>query len=126
MKLVIEFLLGAGLPPALTAAWRPVNMLMMRWLMHRTYTKRDFVADWAWSATIQALLWQVSHLTAVAIGAGVSAVIAVLVWWWRRKPDRAAGLIGEKSRARLAAVVRRAREAAQPRPVLQPQRQGAS
>ena len=125
MKLVIEFLLGAGLPPALTMAWRPVSMLMTRWMMHRTYTKRDFVADWIWSASFQVFLWQVSHMTAVAIGSGVSAVIAVLLWWWRRKPDRAANLIGEKSRARLAAVVRKAREAAQPRPVLQPQRQAS-
>jgi hypothetical protein len=125
MKLVIELLVGAGMPPAVVMVWRPVNALILRWLMHRAYTWRDFLADWVWCASVQAVLFLYSGPVVIGIGAGVSAVIAASIWWWRRKPDRAAGLIGEKSRARLAAVVRRAREAAKPRPVLQPQRQGA-
>jgi hypothetical protein len=59
------------------------------------------------------------------------AVIAVLimVWcaimarssWRRRKRRNVLAALGAKSLARLAALVRRAREAARPRPVLRPQ-----
>ena len=54
------------------------------------------------------------------------AVCAVLnaIWWnqsrKRRKRKRAAALAGAKSRARIAKLVRRARESMQPRPVPQP------
>jgi hypothetical protein len=49
-------------------------------------------------------------------------VISFAWWLWRnRKRDRAASLIGEKTRALRDALVRRAREAAKPRPVLRPQ-----
>jgi hypothetical protein len=59
----------------------------------------------------------------VAAGS-VSLVVALAIWWWRRsKRKRAAALLGAKSRALVAALVQRAREAARPRPVLQPQRQ---
>jgi hypothetical protein len=125
VKLVIELLIGGVLPPVLVMAWRPVNALMTRWLLHRIYSRRDFVADWIWCASVQAVLFLYSGPDAVGIGAGVSVVVAASIWWWRRKPDRAAGLIGEKSRARLAAIVQRAREVARPRPVLNPQREGA-
>jgi len=52
-------------------------------------------------------------------GAGMFAlsVLAALLWdWWNRESKRAAKVIGEKSRAVLAAVVERAREAGTPVP----------
>ena len=56
--------------------------------------------------------------------AGVFAVIgAWLAWnWWRKRKrrDPAARSLGAKSKARLAALVARARESAKPRRVLRP------
>jgi membrane protein implicated in regulation of membrane protease activity len=51
------------------------------------------------------------------------ATAAVVAWlWWRRRKRRrrARDAIGAKSRALRDALVRRAREAAKPRPVLRP------
>jgi hypothetical protein len=47
-------------------------------------------------------------------------------WWWNRprKRKRAGALAGAKSRARIAALVRKARQAATPRPVLRPVPEG--
>lgn len=61
--------------------------------------------DWAW-----------------AIWLAVCAIIMGFWRWrnWRKRRKRTLALAGAKSRARLAKLVRRAREAATPRPVLQP------
>lgn len=59
-----------------------------------------------------------------AVVATVSAVVCLLTWWRRRKRRRALAAIGAKSRALRAALVRRMRKAATPRPVLRPQPQG--
>lgn len=59
-------------------------------------------------------------------GAGWNAVLAAVLlgWdWWNRRGRKVAKLIGEKSRAVLAAVVERAREAGTRSPV--PQGAGA-
>jgi hypothetical protein len=57
-----------------------------------------------------------------------AALNAWMAWehWNRRKRKRAAALAGAKSRARVAALVRKAREAARPRKVLRPVRGGAA
>jgi hypothetical protein len=55
------------------------------------------------------------------------AVIAAWWWWWgrfRRRRQRAPRAYGAKSRARIAALTRRARETARPRPVRRPAPQG--
>jgi hypothetical protein len=50
-----------------------------------------------------------------------SSGTATFLWWFnRRRRDKARKLLGEKSAALLAALVRRARQAAAPRPVLVP------
>ena len=49
------------------------------------------------------------------------AIVALLGWdWWRRNRKRSPRSYGAKARALLAALVRKAREAAKPRPVLRP------
>ena len=53
------------------------------------------------------------------------------VWQWirnnrKRRKKRAALALGAKSRARVAALVRKAREAVKPKPVLRPVPGGAS
>lgn len=52
-----------------------------------------------------------------ALNTFLAAINAWVAWryWNRRKRKRAAALIGEKSRARLAAMARKVREAALPR-----------
>lgn len=56
-----------------------------------------------------------------AAGSAVSLVAALIFWWWRRrKGKRSPKAMGAKSRALIAAMVKRAREAARPRPVLRP------
>jgi hypothetical protein len=64
----------------------------------------------------------------LALAYGVVAALDAWVWWHdrrNRKRKRAARQLGYKARALVAALVQRAREAAQPRPVLQPQRQAS-
>jgi hypothetical protein len=57
----------------------------------------------------------------LAVVNGLGALLAAWEWWKRRRrKDRAPRAYGEKSRALVAALVRRAREAARPRPVLRP------
>ena len=59
----------------------------------------------------------------------VFGIIWGLIWWseWRKRKrrDPAARSLGAKSRARVAALVERAREAAKPRRVLRPVPGGA-
>ena len=60
-------------------------------------------------------------------GSAVSLAVAVALWWYRRRRrDPAARQFGAKSRALVAALVDRAREAAKPRRVLRPAPGGAS
>jgi Flp pilus assembly protein TadB len=55
----------------------------------------------------------------IAAGVAIAALIALALWWWNRRKDRkrATGLLGAKSRALRDALVRKARELTQPRPV---------
>ena len=62
--------------------------------------------------------------------AAFSVALAIFIlwfWWWlrRRRKDRAPLAIGAKTKAARDALVRKAREAAKPRPVLRPAPGGA-
>jgi hypothetical protein len=67
----------------------------------------------------------VPHWLLACIGIGHMAFGAWLWWLDRRKRKRAPALAGAKSRARIAALVRKAREAGRPRKVLRPVPGGA-
>ena len=56
------------------------------------------------------------------VGLNGACALWCLIDWWRdrRKRKRALRALGAKSRALLAALARKAREVAQPRPVLRP------
>jgi hypothetical protein len=58
----------------------------------------------------------------MAGGAGITAGIALALWWWLRRKGRkrSASWLGAKSRALRDAIVRKARDLSQPRPVLVP------
>lgn len=94
--------------------------------------------DWPWlrwlgvAATL--VMYTVTLVVSVVVGDWFTAVAAavavvVIVWLlrgiWRGRGRRVLRVIGAKSWARLAAVVRKAREAARPRPVLRPAPGGA-
>lgn len=52
---------------------------------------------------------------------GLGALLAAWEWWKRRRrKDRAPRMLGYKARAAIAALVRKVRESAKPRPVLRP------
>lgn len=96
-----------------------------------TPPRDEFLKAWPWtSATgvVGGLLSAVFDHTGwdYAAGAAVSFVAALFFRWFnRRRRDKAAKLIGDKSRQILDAMARRMRELA-PRPVLQSVPQGAS
>lgn len=88
--------------------------------------KSSLVRGWISSAACVTIA-NVIDRSWLAVGSGgLSLAVALVIWWWRRKDrKRAAKALGYKARALVAALVQRAREAAQPRPVLQPQRQAS-
>jgi hypothetical protein len=63
------------------------------------------------AASATARLWPL-----LGVNLAMAAWLAWLLWRGRRRGKRAPRAYGAKSRARLAALVRRAREAARPRP----------
>jgi hypothetical protein len=56
---------------------------------------------------------------------GAWTVFWLIVWWRRRKRRNVLALMGNKARARIAAMRQAMRERAKPRPVLKPQRSPA-
>jgi hypothetical protein len=80
---------------------------------------------WTLNALWAAGVFAATELWIAAGCAGVSTLIAAWLWWRHRRRDRAPKTYGAKTKAIIAAMVRRAREAAQPRPVLRPVPGGA-
>jgi hypothetical protein len=78
----------------------------------------------AWSVCGNGLcIAAMTVLRSWAVAAIFAVFLAVTLWrWWRRRKDRkrAMDAIGAKTRALLATLVRKAREAGTPRPVLRP------
>ena len=110
----------AGLigPPLSSAGWGLI--------LRQRVPSGAFFAGWCTASgglvVVSLLTWQ----WGMAACAGISTAVAAGAWyWWRRRRDRAPKLSGAKGRALLATLVRRAREAAQPRPVLRPAPGGA-
>jgi hypothetical protein len=86
---------------------------------------RPILAAWAGATALLFVIGLVvpdHSWTGFDLGA---AAIAAWLLWRRRKRKRALRELGAKSRARLAALVRKARESAKPRPVLRPVPGGA-
>ncbi len=115
---VVLLCLAAALPSA-----------AMTWLCQR----RPLLALWWFGSltvfdTAMAALALVEARWALAAVFTACALAAAYEWrkhWRNRKRKRAAALAGAKSRARIAALVARVREAAKPRRVLRPVPGGA-
>lgn len=112
-------LLPLFLPPAAALGWAALYRLirLRYWLL----------PGWMTSAACVTVANLAGGYWLAAASGGLSFMVALAIWWWRRRKDRRRALreLGYKARALLAAVVRRAREAAQPRPVLRPVPGGA-
>ena len=79
------------------------------------------VRNWTLNAAFLTVAGLATGLWLPAAGSAASAAIGAWLWWRRRKRrDRAAGVIGAKSRALRDAIVAKLREVARPRPVLRP------
>jgi hypothetical protein len=111
-----------GGPPLSACLWQAG---WRRW--HWKNVRVSFFTDWLATAVGFIIFGVVQGPWLVAACAGASFAIALVIrWWWRRKDrKRAAKALGAKSRALRDALVRKAREAARPRRVLQPVPGGA-
>ena len=103
----------AGIYPAVKRQWR---------LQRRLLAVAGLLYGAAGVADLVASMWQLALID--------GAVVALIVWaiWLdrRRRRDRARRVLGEKSRARVRALVASMREAAKPRHALRPVPGGAS
>ena len=81
-------------------------------------------------AALAGLIWALAiHNRALTIWMAVNVALSVGSWIHnnrKRRKKRAHRALGAKSRARVAALVRKARETAKPRPSLRPAPGGAS
>jgi membrane protein implicated in regulation of membrane protease activity len=120
---------GLALVCALIAL--PVSMLGVLWLVRAKLGSSEddqHRSDGAGaiSNALMIPMWLFLHIYWMA---GLSVLLALLfAWdWWRKRKrrKRSPKALGAKSRALIAALVRKAREAARPRPVLRPQPGGA-
>ena len=121
--LVILFLLATVYPPvqgfALSVFYRAIGAPV-------DAAARFGCLWWAIAATVQAVVDGASGQWGTSLCAAANAGIGAWLWWRRRKRrDRAPRAYGAKSKARIAALVRKARQAARPRPVLRPVPGGA-
>ncbi len=112
------FLFGLLFPPL--DALAPCAGLLLRGRL----TLRRFAAAWLGLACFIAVIWLTAGVAASGLGASLSALIALAVWLWTRRKDmkRAVRALGNKARARLAAM---ARSMPRPGPALRPVPQGA-
>jgi hypothetical protein len=104
--------------PLITVAWAALER---RFVRHQPLTEAFWgILPWfAGGGLVSGLFWPPLE-PSYAIGAG----FWLLVWLWHRsrgRRKRAAAWLGSKSRALRDSLVRKAREAGQRRPVLQPQ-----
>jgi hypothetical protein len=112
-------------PPVFACSWGSV-FLALRFPRDRVL--REGAMAWIYGAGGILLASAIGLTWVWAVIGGVHMAIGVWIWWNLRRKDRKRALeaLGAKSLARLAALVRKQREAARPRPVLRPAPGGAS
>lgn len=117
--MIFNFAAGLLLPPLSGVGWH--------WFYRIFRVRASVLSGWMCSAVVGGTYSVIQKEDAFAAGGGISLMIALAIWLWRRREGRkrAPKALGYKARALVAALVQRAREAAQPRPVLKPQRGGA-
>lgn len=90
-------------------------------ILHARPRVPTLLFECAWAGVSLAMHWW------GALGLTVGYIVYFAWFWWRHRggQDRAAKLLGAKSRAIRDALVRRAREASHPAPLLRPSLGGA-
>jgi hypothetical protein len=116
--MIWNLLVTIPMPPLVSVAWGQAWRIRGRhWAFYR---------GWGWAAGGGAVGYAISGAWNWAGLDAANALLAVILWWLsRRKRKRALRTLGAKSRALVAALARKAREAAKPRPVLRPVPGGA-
>jgi len=114
-----DILIGLLLPPGGSAT--------LGLILRQRVPSGTFFASWCTGAGFPMVANIGGHNWGMASceGASLAAGIAAWLWWRHRRRNRAPKTYGAKTKAIIAAMVRRAREAAQPRPVLRPVPGGA-
>jgi hypothetical protein len=108
--------LVSGLGVLLSVLWGVEFALTV--VMLRTRSPRP-LARWRQGTALLAVVGLVMSLAArdwAAAGFSAATLALLLRDWWNRKGKRAAGALGAKSAALLAAVIQKAREAGTPMP----------
>jgi hypothetical protein len=115
---VLSILIVTAGPPFMSA-------LCFLWLP-LTRNRDRFWVSWVVTGLTEIVIAAIYRQWLVMAAALAGTAIAAILWWLsRRRRKRAPRAYGAKSRALLAALVRRAREAAVPRPVLRPVPEGS-
>jgi hypothetical protein len=103
---------AAANPPAFSAFWARVIS---------TYGRNFFYQGWIIGTLAEVVAYSIAQVWPWALSAAGSGLLAALLWWLsRRRRKRAPRSHGAKSRALIAALVRKARETARPRGVRAP------
>jgi hypothetical protein len=104
----------------------PLGSACAAWWVPPRRDWRFFYRGWITAGIAETVIALVSGQWPVMLAALAGTAVAVVAWWLsRRRRRRVPRAYGTKSKALVAALVRRAREAAVPRPVLRPVPEGA-
>lgn len=123
MSVTLQVTLGLALPWLYTGLDRLIALRFPGWTWYRW---NGLGRELTFSAIGAAAALAIGRDWAGVIAAGVMAIVGAVIWWHRQKKRRrAAAVLGAKSKALREALVRRARQAARPRPVLRPAPGGA-
>lgn len=107
---IAMFCFWALIPPA-------TGLVVRRW-SPALRIPEVFFRGWAFGAGIDTVVLMFGQDWAAVSGSAVSAVAALVLWWWsRRRRKRVPRQFGAKARALRDVLVRKARDAARPRPV---------
>jgi hypothetical protein len=79
-----------------------------------------FFPHWIAIALLGEAIAAVARDLSAATGCYISQVVALVIWWWRRKGKRVAKLMGAKGKALIAGMLRKLREVSVPGPVPSP------
>ena len=113
MSVITNLMLAVVIPPASSVSLKLAGWRWFSWPAVFCGWTGSAVYGTCYLATHGQWLW--------ALAAGANAGLAIFLWWRRgRRRKRAPRAYGAKSRALVAALARKAREAAIPRPVLRP------
>lgn len=110
LDLIMNAVTVTVVPPAASAFWG--QFFFGNW-------RRGLYLGWIYGAMLEAIAYAIEGAWVWSLVCYGNAALALFLWWLsRRRRKRAPRHYGAKSKAMLAALVRRAREAVRPRVAL--------